>query len=284
MEDTAYRKPRSERTARIRDKVRGPAPHDPNRHGHSTLVTALDVGELQQERYSLWPVEVQQFARSKDAGFPLWSVCHRWRPPKRRDIGEQTPPLTATVDMQWFSDWPSCAALYVWSEMSLREMASKSGINERRLFWASSRYGWAEQRATHKLLKEREEEHLTLRDLEDNARLSVLRGTFTDVGIALLRHGMNALNRQSDNIEARDIPALVREGLRLIGAGERLPTEYRTVTSSVEGGVGPAIGQVNILTAQNAEQVIDALAKRALLIQEAKAKREAIPATVIPAG
>lgn len=272
-----FRKPRS-RTVKTNKKKGGPVVRSANRRVERGALGAPDIAQLQMERYAMWPLEVQQYARTRDAATPMWSLTHRWRPVREKDLATVNGILfTPTVDMQWQYDWPSAAAIYVYGNMGLREMAVLAGINTRRLFWASSRYGWAEQKGAYEFLREREEEHLTITRLDEAARTTAIRGTFTETGIALLRHCMAALNRSADSIEPRDIAPLMNQAIRLIGAGEKMPTEYRHSTvdnPNVSGGVT----QNNvILSNDSAAALLASLAERARVLED-HSRQAAIPA------
>jgi hypothetical protein len=261
-----FRRPRARR-------VTGPQRPGSNNKVERGRFAPTDITELQMERYAAWPVEAQQFARTKDAVSPLWSCTHRWRPVKEKDIMTISgTTFSATVEMQWGYDWPSAAAIYVYGDMGLREMAKLCGINERRLFWASSRYGWADQKGTFERLREREASSLNIMALDEAARATAIRGTFTEVGMGLLRKCMVALNAK-DEIDARDIAPLMDKAIRLIGAGEKMPIEYRhSVVDNPNSHPQGAVVNAVVLTSQTADQVLAALAERARVLQDARAR------------
>lgn len=249
-----------QQTRRRRRAVQSPEPpSSPPVQGPTYLADAStllpDIRALQDERYDQLEVgPVREYAVEHDRAHPLWSVCHKW-----------TPTMRGSSEMRWKRDWVGIQQLYVVSDIRLLDIADLSGIPLRTLEAASSRLGWREARRTQRLLTETALRQARLSDMETTAQEHAIRSMLTDAGQELMRHALVALARSTDSIQPRDIPMMAQTALKLLGAGAKLPTDYRhsVVDNPSATPQTPTVNVLNITTQADADRVLMDLAVRA---------------------
>lgn len=237
----------------------------------TAAMLAADLRAMQAERYSQWGAVAVAFARAQDRTAPLWSTTHRLR---RTVDGGQIP--DGTERQHWVPDWEQSGLTFIHGDWTYAEFARLSGIWLSHLEGAAARFGWSESKRTWKMLLDREREHVRLAALHQAAREVAIRETFTETGLNLLRHAMTVMTdpERLAKMQVRDVPMLIREAARLIGAGERMPIEHTHNTQEPRlDAVRTTIAQQNVVnvTAEAPAELLADLNRRAALLLSAAA-------------
>lgn len=216
-----------------------------------------DIDRLQDLQYRALQAEPGEYARSMDNEYPLWSLCHYYRPTDGLPI-----------EGCWRANWRNIEQMYVFHDLTLEEIARFSSIPLRSVAGHSGKYGWAQAKRTRKALIATENVP-DLKDLEEQVRKDTISEFLTQAGYEVGRHALQALLQNVDKIEPRDVPALLMAATKILSMGTGMPESYRH--SKVENPNAGQVPNVNILniSGEKAEELLDSLRKRAEVLDQA---------------